>query len=112
MDDMTWEDLNRIVAISGPSCPDLNCNHQYCRHIRGLRAQLELLDRTVVAHALAPDNWAMMLVQRDDVQGPEALRRMIEWYDEHDGKADDFGELLIVKDARRALDHASRLNQE
>jgi hypothetical protein len=47
--------------------------------------------------------WAELLVKRDGVQGAEVLRRMIAWYEEHDGKADDFGELFIVKDARRAL---------
>jgi hypothetical protein len=28
---------------------------------------------------------------------------MVLWYNEHDGKADDFGELFIVKDAKEAL---------
>jgi hypothetical protein len=49
-------------------------------------------------------DWARMLIARDGVQGPEALRRMIAWYEENDGKADDFGEFWIVKDARVALE--------
>lgn len=48
--------------------------------------------------------WAKMLIKRDGVQGRAALERMVKWYEEHDGKADDFGELIIVKDARAALD--------
>lgn len=50
------------------------------------------------------ENWARALLARDKVQGREALRRMLEWYDIHDGLADDYGELFIVKDARKALD--------
>jgi hypothetical protein len=44
-----------------------------------------------------------MLIVRDGVQGPAALQLLIEWYEEHDSKAWDFGELYIVKDARAAL---------
>jgi hypothetical protein len=51
--------------------------------------------------------WARMLLARDAVQGREVLRRMVvEFYEEHDGKASDFGELWIVKDARAALAEA------
>lgn len=48
--------------------------------------------------------WAELLIERDEVQGPEVLRRMIKWYEENDGKADDFGSLFIVGDAQRALE--------
>lgn len=48
-------------------------------------------------------NWATELLNRDAVQGVATLQRLIVWYAEHDGKADDFGELFIVKDARAAL---------
>lgn len=51
----------------------------------------------------APADWAEMLLQRDDVQGRKVLERMIEYYNEHDAKADDFGRLRIVIDAERAL---------
>jgi hypothetical protein len=47
--------------------------------------------------------WARMLLARDDVQGREVLRRMVEFYEQYDSKAWDFGELWIVKDARAAL---------
>lgn len=36
-----------------------------------------------------PSNWAVLLLQRDDVQGRAALERFIEWYEQNDGKADD-----------------------
>src|SRR4051812_10420495 len=58
-----------------------------------------------------PASWARLLIARDDVQGPEVLKRMIEYYEEHDGNAWDFGRLNIVADAQAALDHASRMNQ-
>jgi hypothetical protein len=48
-------------------------------------------------------DWAKALLARDGVQGRQVLERMIEWYEQNDGKADDFGELWIVKDAREAL---------
>jgi hypothetical protein len=53
---------------------------------------------------VTPEAWAHMLLARDAVQGREVLRRMVEFYDEHDGRAWDFGELLIVEDARAALE--------
>jgi len=40
------------------------------------------------------------------------LECMVKWFDEHDGKADDFGRLHIVADAQAALELASKLNQE
>lgn len=48
-------------------------------------------------------NWALMLLARDDVQGRKVLERMIAYYEQHDGKADDFGRLNIVIDASIAL---------
>jgi hypothetical protein len=47
--------------------------------------------------------WARLLLERDNVQGRKVLERMIEYYEEHDGKADDFGRLFIVTDALAAL---------
>jgi hypothetical protein len=41
---------------------------------------------------------------RDNVQGRESLKRLVAFYEEHDGKADDFGRLNIVMDALLALD--------
>jgi hypothetical protein len=59
-----------------------------------------------------PASWARLLIARDDVQGPNALKLIIDYYAEHDGRANDFGRLNIVIDAQDALDHASRMNQE
>lgn len=51
--------------------------------------------------------WAKLLLQRDGEQGRRVLERMVAWYNEHDGRADDFGEFFIVKDAKRALEASS-----
>jgi hypothetical protein len=59
-----------------------------------------------------PANWARLLIERDSVWGPKVLDCMVKWFEEHDGKADDFGRLYIVTDAQKALDHAARMNQE
>jgi hypothetical protein len=48
-------------------------------------------------------NWAGQLLKRDLVQGSLTLERMVAYYTEHDGKADDFGRLHIVVDATNAL---------
>jgi hypothetical protein len=58
------------------------------------------------SHESNPADWARLLLERDDVQGRAALERMVAWYDEHDGRADDFGRLRIVIDAVRALEGA------
>jgi DNA helicase IV len=50
-----------------------------------------------------PANWAKLLLERDDVQGRKVLERMLAYYEEHDGKSDDFGRLFIVIDAAAAL---------
>jgi hypothetical protein len=50
-----------------------------------------------------PQDWARLLLARDDVQGRKVLERMLAYYEEHDGKADDFGRLFIVIDASIAL---------
>lgn len=47
--------------------------------------------------------WAKLLLERDSVQGRKVLERMIEFYEENDGKADDMGRLFIVIDAMQAL---------
>ncbi len=52
--------------------------------------------------------WARMLIIRDDVWGPKVLECMVKWFEEHDGKADDFGRLLIVTDAQVALEEFAR----
>lgn len=49
-------------------------------------------------------DWAKMLLARDKDHGPQVLERLIAYYEEHDGRADDFGRLWIVKDAQSALD--------
>jgi hypothetical protein len=51
-----------------------------------------------------PASWARLLIARDAVQGPIALKLIIDHYEQHDGKADDFGRLNIVIDAQDALD--------
>jgi hypothetical protein len=51
--------------------------------------------------------WADDLLRRDNVQGRKTLERMVAFYEENDGRADDFGELWIVKDARSALEATS-----
>jgi hypothetical protein len=53
--------------------------------------------------AACPANWAHLLLERDDVQGRKVLERMLAYYEEHDGKSDDFGRLFIVIDAAAAL---------
>lgn len=50
-----------------------------------------------------PRMWAELLLERDNVQGRRTLERMVEFYEQNDGKADDFGRLFIVTDALRAL---------
>jgi hypothetical protein len=50
-----------------------------------------------------PAFWAVLLLERDDVQGRKVLERMIAYYAEHDGIADDMGRLRIVIDAVAAL---------
>jgi hypothetical protein len=47
--------------------------------------------------------WARLLLERDSVHGRATLERMVQWHEEHDHRAWDFGELWIVEDARRAL---------
>jgi hypothetical protein len=60
--------------------------------------------RILSAFSVGSWDWATLLIERDDTEGPKVLRRMVEWYEEHDGRADDFGRLRIVIDAQRALD--------
>jgi len=40
-DAYTWDDLNHLVNVCGPSCPNLQCDHQYCKHVRHVRATIE-----------------------------------------------------------------------
>lgn len=53
-----------------------------------------------------PKDWARLLIMRDDVWGPKVLESMVKWFEENDGKADDFGRLFIVTDAQAALTEA------
>lgn len=70
--------------------------------IASLMAEIEILRPQ--AH---PSFWAVQLLERDDVQGRKVLERMIAYYEENDGKADDFGRLFIVIDANIALGRES-----
>jgi hypothetical protein len=56
-----------------------------------------------------PALWAKLLLERDALQGRQVLERMVAYYQEHDGNADDFGRLKIVADAENALEEEMRL---
>lgn len=78
-----------------------------CRESAGLKPSPDgpTGDVTNLLHRgdLAKQYWARLLLERDDVQGRKVLERMVAYYEEHDGKADDFGRLFIVIDAQAAL---------
>lgn len=47
---------------------------------------------------------------RMEDQLAQSLRGLVGWFEENDGRADDFGELLVVKGARRVLENYDRGN--
>ena len=78
-----------------------------CRQSAGLKASPDgpTGDVTNLLHRgdVTKMKWARLLLERDNVQGRKVLERMVAYYDEHDGKAADFGRLFIVTDAMAAL---------
>jgi len=90
------DELARVVAVIVK-----------CRETAGLDASPDgpTGDVTNLLHRgdLSKTKWARLLLERDDVQGRKVLERMLAYYEENDGKADDFGRLFIVIDASIAL---------
>lgn len=81
----------------------VNSNTTLSKGAAELHLQLFQGSHEVPADCIPDDRWAFELIDRDDVWGRKMLQLIIDWFEENDGKADDFGEKFIVKDARHAL---------
>jgi hypothetical protein len=94
--------MSGVDDLACEGCGAVPCDE----HASACPTYLANMRRQAEEERLGLGVWARMLIDRDKVQGPGVLRRMIAFYEEHDDRAWDFGELWIVKDARSALEAA------